>query len=495
MAGVRDPKVVIVGAGIGGIATAIELRRNGFGNVTILERAHDFGGTWFYNSYPGAACDVPSHLYSFSFAQRRDWSRLCSPQAEILRYLHGVARDHGVDGLIVLNTEVSSCAWDGELRRWTVTSVGGRTWDADAVVVATGQLHRPAFPGIEGRDDFAGHSFHSSEWDHDYDLRGRRVAVIGTGASTVQFLPEVARQAEGVVVFQRTGNWFLPRRNRAYPALVKAVIEHVPGVQRFRRGFMYRYGESLTLMIRHPRTVGRLGHFASAAFMRWQLRDSELRRKAWPDYPFGCKRVLFSSSFLRALQRPNVELVTHGITAMTQSGIVAADGTEHEVDCVIYGTGFQARDFMLPLEINGVGGRTLREAWAAGPHAYFGISVPGFPAMFLLYGFNTNTSGGSVIVYEEAQASYVRQALQHTRDRGAAAIDVRPEVEALADRKVQARFAGTAWTSCDSWYRDPTGRIVTNWPGYMREYERRLRVLDPSAFTFLPLPALARSEA
>ena len=481
-------KVVIVGAGIGGIATAIELGKHGFTDVTILDRASDFGGTWFYNTYPGAACDVPSHLYSFSFAQRRDWSRLCSPQEEILRYLHDVAREHGVDRLITLDTDVSSCTWDDELRRWTVASADGRTWDADAVVIATGQLHQPAIPRITGQDDFAGPSFHSAAWRHDYDLRGKRVAVIGTGASSVQFVPEIAQQAERVVVFQRTGNWFLPRRNRAYPRLLRAVFEHVPGVQRFRRGFTYNYGEFLTLMIRHPRTLGQLGRARSAAFMRWQLRDPELRRKVWPDYPFGCKRVLFSSYFLRALQRPNVELVTEAITGMTRGGVVTADAREHEVDCVIYGTGFRTTDFMFPMEIIGAGERTLREAWAEGSHAYFGISVPGFPSLFVLYGPNTNTSGGSIIVYEEAQAVYVRQALQRTRDRGAAAIDVRADVEATADRELQARFAGTAWTSCNSWYRDPSGRIVANWPGYMREYERRVRDFDGSAFTFPPLP-------
>jgi cation diffusion facilitator CzcD-associated flavoprotein CzcO len=481
-------KVVIVGAGIGGIATAIELGKHGFTDVTILERASDYGGTWFYNSYPGAACDVPSHLYSFSYAQRRDWSRLCSPQGEILRYLHDVAREHGVDRLITLDTDVSSCTWDDELRRWTVASADGRAWDADAVVIATGQLHQPAIPRIMGQEDFVGTSFHSAAWDHDYDLRGKRVAVIGTGASSVQFVPEIAERAGRLVVFQRTGNWFLARKNRAYPRLLRAVFEHVPGVQRFRRRFTYNYGEFLTLMIRHPRTLGQLGRARSAAFMRWQLRDPELRRKVWPDYPFGCKRVLFSSSFLRALQRPNVELVTEAITGMTRGGVVTADGREHEVDCVIYGTGFRTTQFMFPMEVIGAGERTLRAAWAEGAHAYFGISVPGFPSLFVLYGPNTNTSGGSIIVYEEAQAAYVRRALQRTRDRGAAAIDVRADVEATADREVQARFAGTAWRSCDSWYRDPSGRIVANWPGFMREYERGVRDLGGSAFSFLPLP-------
>jgi cation diffusion facilitator CzcD-associated flavoprotein CzcO len=493
--GARDPKLVIVGAGLGGIVAAIELRAHGFTDVTILERAADFGGTWFHNSYPGAACDVPSHLYSFSYAQRRDWSRLCSPQDEILHYLHGVARAHGVDRLVVPNTEVTSCRWDDGSCRWTVASADGRTWDADAIVLATGQLHRPAFPRIEGRGEFAGHSFHSAEWDHGYDFAGKRVAVIGTGASAVQFVPELARQAERLIVFQRTGNWFLPRKNRPYPALIKAFIRYVPGVQAFRRRFLYEYGESLTLMIRHPRTAGRIGHARSAVFMRWQLRDPELRRKVWPDYTFGCKRVLFSSHFLRALQRPNVELVTDGVTGMTAGGVVTADGTEHRVDCVIYGTGFRTNDFMFPMEISGAGGRTLREAWSDGAHAHLGISVPGFPSLFIMYGPNTNTSGGSIIVYEEAQAAYVRRALEHVRDRGAAAIDVRADLEATTDRRVQARFAGTAWTQCDSWYRDPTGRIVANWPGYMREYERHARSFDPTNFTFVPLPDRSAAPA
>jgi cation diffusion facilitator CzcD-associated flavoprotein CzcO len=237
-------------------------------------------------------------------------------------------------------------------------------------------------------------------------------------------------------------------------------------------------------MIRHPRTWGRIGHARSAAFMRWQLRDPEVRRKAMPDYTFGCKRVLFSSRFLPALQRQNVELVTDPIARITPTGVATATD-EHEVDCIIYGTGFKATGFMLPMEITGREGTTLREAWADGAHAHLGITVPGFPSLFLIYGPNTNTSGGSIITYEEAQAGYVRQALEQVRDRAAAAIDVRPEVEAASARDLQARFKGTAWTRCDSWYHDEHGRIVTNWPGYMHEYVESTRVLDPGQFTFL----------
>lgn len=484
-------RVVVVGAGFGGIAAAIELRRHGFDEVTLLEAAPELGGTWHYNNYPGATCDVPSHFYSFSFAQRRDWTRLCSPQPEILDYLRGVASDFDVAGLVVPNSTVTSCDWDDASCRWTVRTEDGVAREAEALVLATGQLNRPALPGIPGLDDFAGHSFHSARWDHDYELRGKRVAVIGTGASAVQFVPEVAEQAASLTVFQRTGNWFLARRNRAYPAPLRVAFRRVPGLQRFRRRFVFRYGESLTAAIRNPRTVGRVLGLHSAAFMRWQLRDKELRRRAWPDYTFGCKRVLFSSAYLPALQRENVELVTEPIARMEPSGPVTADGRRHEVDCVIYGTGFKTNDFMFPMEITGAGGRTLREEWACGAHAHLGMTVPGFPSMFILYGPNTNTSGGSIIFYLEKQAGYVRQALQRVRDRDAAAIEVRAEVEAASDREVQSRFTGTAWERCDSWYRDSAGRFIANWPGYMADYATRTERFDPDEYRLIARPAQA----
>jgi cation diffusion facilitator CzcD-associated flavoprotein CzcO len=296
----------------------------------------------------------------------------------------------------------------------------------------------------------------------------------------------VAERATKLHVFQRTGNWFLPRRNRQYPKPVKVAIRYVPGLQAFRRRFIYYYAETLTLMIRHPRTIGLVGRLISTVFMRLQLRDPDVRRRAWPDYTFGCKRVLFSSHYLPALQRPNVELVTDRIERLTPGGILTEDGVEREVDCIIYGTGFRPTEFMFPMRVAGAGGRALEQEWAEGAHAHLGMCVPGFPNLFLVYGPNTNTSGGSIVFYEEIQASYIRQALERLRDRGARSIEVRREVEAASDRELQARFAGTAWTQCSSWYRDDRGRIVTNWPGYMSEYAERARELDPDEFEFEP---------
>ncbi len=482
-------RIVIIGAGFGGIAAAIELRRHGFTNITILESAPELGGTWFYNDYPGAACDVPSHMYSFSFAQRRDWSRLCSPRQEILDYLRQVVDDHGLRPLIRLSQTVTSASFDDAAARWRVVTGAGETHEADAVILATGQLNRPAIPRLPGAARFSGHSFHSARWDHAYDLAGKRVAVVGTGASAIQFVPPIAPLVRQLSVYQRTPNWLLPRRNHVYPPVVRALIRSVPGLQELRRVLLFNFLEGLTLSIRHPRTMGRLSALRSALFMRRQVPDPELRRRIWPDYTFGCKRVLFSSHYLPALARPNVELVAEPIAEVTPTGITTGDGTARPADCIIWATGFHATELVAPMSVHGVGGLELQDAWSGGAHAHLGVTVPGFPSLFLMYGPNTNTSGGSIIFFEERQAAYIRQALAHLRDGGYATLDVRPEVEAAGNRELQARFAGTAWLDCHSWYQNEHGRIVANWPGYMREYLEATRSFQPADFRFTRAPA------
>lgn len=491
--------VIIVGAGFGGVAAAKELLEHGFTDITLLDTASAIGGTWHHNTYPGAACDVPSHFYSYSYAQRADWSRFCSPQAEILDYLQDTARALGVADRVVPNTTVTACRWDDTSATWTVEADGPDgpvVHTARAVVMATGQLNQPAYPSIPGLEDFAGHAFHSARWDHDYDLRGKRVAVIGTGASAVQFVPEIAPEVASLTVFQRTGNWFLPRRHKDYSTGVHTLFRRLPAAHRLFRLALYLYMEFLTAMIRHPRSLGWLGRLWSTLFMRGQLTDPGVRRKAWPDYAFGCKRVLFSSAFLPALQRADVELVTDAITAMTPDGPRTADGRVHEVDCVIYGTGFRTTDFMFPMRVTGRGGRDLRDDWAQGARAHLGITVAGYPSLFIMFGPNTNTSGGSVIFFHEGQARYLRQALQLARDRGAAAVDVRAEVQQAGDVETQRRFHGTAWLQCNSWYRNEAGRIVTNWPGYMREYAAATRTLDATDYDLVqPLVPVERQDA
>jgi cation diffusion facilitator CzcD-associated flavoprotein CzcO len=488
-------RILIVGAGFGGIAAAIELRRHGFDDVSILESAPELGGTWFYNNYPGAACDVPSHMYSFSFEQRRDWSRLCSPRLEILAYLRAVAAEHGIRPLIRCSQRVTSAAFDEATARWELGTETGEAYVADAVVLATGQLNRPAIPRLPNADRFAGHSFHSARWDHDYELAGKRVAVVGTGASAIQFIPRIASEVRQLTVYQRTPNWLLPRRNHVYRPLLRTLIRSVPGLQELRRAVLFGVLEGLTLSIRHPRTIGRLTALRSARFMRSQLPDPELRRRVWPDYTFGCKRVLFSSHYLPALRRANVELVTEPIAALDPDGIQTRDGTIRPADCIIWATGFRTTEFVAPMQVSGVGGVRLRDAWSDGAHAHLGLTVPGFPSMFLMYGPNTNSSGGSIIFFEERQAAYIRQALAHMRAGGFQTVDVRSEVEAASNGALQSRFAGTAWTDCHSWYQTEEGRIVANWPGYMREYLEATRVFRPAEFVFTRAPAPARSPA
>jgi cation diffusion facilitator CzcD-associated flavoprotein CzcO len=475
-------RTVIVGAGFGGIAAATELIRRGYNDITVLESAPALGGTWHYNTYPGAACDVPSHLYSFSYAQRSDWSRMCSPQQEILTYIGDVAGNHGIDERIVTGITVTACIWDDAQCEWHLeaTDPDGHpsTWTADAVIMATGQLHQPAVPDIAGAETFGGAMFHSARWDHAVNLDDKRVAVIGTGASAAQLVPEIAPQVSQLTVFQRTGNWFMPRKNQPYPQALTYLFGRFPRLNRLWRWVIHQYMESLTASIRHPRSIGVINRLVSTAFMRRQLRDPVLRRKAWPDYPFGCKRILFSSAFLPALQRPNVDLVTEPITQITTEGILTGDGTHHRFDAIIYATGFKTNNFMLPMHVSGTKGQTLAENWADGAHAHLGITVSGFPSLFIMYGPNTNSSGGSVIFFLEAQARWIRRALDHARRLGAAAVNIRADVEAQSAQRIQAQFAGTTWTQCNSWYQHSSGRIVANWPGYMRDYATQTQRFD-----------------
>lgn len=481
--GAPSPSVLIIGAGFGGIGAAIELRRSGLTDLRILEAAPDLGGTWYFNTYPGAACDIPSHFYSYSYEQRRDWKRLCSLQPEIHAYMHEVSAKYGIDDLITTDCAIQACNWDDDAQQWTATAADGRTFTADALILATGQLNRPKFPDIPGVDSFQGDVFHSARWEHDVPLAGKRVAVIGSGASAVQFVPEVAKVAGHLDVFQRTGSWFMHRWNHPYRGWLKWAVKHVPGLQRFRRNFVFHFVEQLTRSIKHPATAGRILKVRSVLFMRWQLRGApELRKKVWPDYPIGCKRILFTSHFLPALRRPNVDLVTEHITEIDATGVRTADGKHHPADVLIYATGFHATDLMFPMEITGAGGEKLSETWKDGAHAHLGMTVPGFPSMFVMYGPNTNTSGGSIIYFLETQAAYIRQALQLMKNRRAGAIEVRREVEERSDRELQAQFAGTAWLACDSWYRNENGRIVTNWPGYMKDYRDATRLLNASDF-------------
>jgi cation diffusion facilitator CzcD-associated flavoprotein CzcO len=478
--------VAIVGAGFSGIAMAIALKREGIDEITVYERADDVGGVWFHNTYPGAACDVPSYMYSYSFEQRRDWSQPCSPQQEILDYLRSTARRYGIAEHVRTRTEIVDASFDERTLRWTLTSADDERFEADVLVLACGQLSRPAWPRIEGAADFTGRAFHSAEWDHEHSLAGRRVAVIGTGASAIQFVPAIAEQAADLLVYQRTPAYMMPRRNRPYPRWMRAVIRHLPGVQSARRYGMWLFMESWIAGLTRVAPIKSALRAFSTSYLRVHVRDRELRRKLTPDYEFGCKRILFSSYWYPALQRDNVELITDQIARVTKRGIVTADGREREVDTIIYGTGFRANDFVAPMNVLGRTGRSLNEAWRDGAEAHLGITVAGFPNMFLLYGPNTNLGVGSIIVMIEAQVRHVVDALRLRGREQRAAIEVRPDVQRASGEAVQRRLSDSVWTACASWYRvGGTGRVTNNWPGQMVEYVRRAQRARPEDYMLL----------
>jgi cation diffusion facilitator CzcD-associated flavoprotein CzcO len=470
------PTVAVIGAGFGGIGLASVLHQAGFEDVTIFERAADLGGVWRENTYPGAACDVPSSLYSFSFAPNPAWPRRYSEQPDILDYLRRTAAEQGVLDRIRFNTEVTGAAFDETRNVWRIDTANGETCTADVLVPAVGQLSRPTVPDIPGADSFTGPAFHSARWDHDVDLSGKRIAVIGTGASAIQFVPRIQPGAAKVTVFQRSAPYVVPKVDREYRPWHHRAFRALPVSQRVGRLTTWGIGELLTTALTSWLPLGRVLDLWFRLHLRQQVKDPELRARLVPDYPIGCKRLLFSNDWFPALSQRNVEVVTEAITKISPAGVRTADGREHEADVLIYGTGFIATDFLAPMRIRGLGGRELTEEWADGAHAYLGLSVPGFPNMFLIYGPNTNLGGNSIIAMMEGQFGYIRDLLR-TLSPGST-VDVRREVAERFDTEMRERLARSVWAGCSSWYRESNGRITTNWPGLVGEYRRRTGRVD-----------------
>jgi cation diffusion facilitator CzcD-associated flavoprotein CzcO len=482
--------VAVVGGGFSGIGLAIGLRRAGFTDITIFEKAGSIGGVWRDNTYPGAACDAPVYLYSYSFAPNPDWSRRFAEQPEILTYLRRCADAYGITERVRFGTEVTEAAFDEAAGAWTIRTSDGGTHTADLLVAACGQLSRPAYPDIPGLDAFAGTVFHSARWDHDHDLTGRNVAVIGNGASAVQFVPVIARAAGRLRIFQRTPNWVGTKPDRVYPAWRRALNRRLPSVQKASRFGIFASFEWLL----NPMLVAPLARRALSAHVRAlchlnlrSVRDPRLRTRLLPSYELGCKRILLSNDYYRALNRPNVEVVTDAITKVTADTVVTADGTAHPADTVILATGFRSHDFVAPMRITGLGGRELAEAWRDGPSAYLGLSVPGFPNFFLMYGPNTNLGSGSILHMLESQIAHIVQAAGLIR-RGVRYLDVKREVVDAFDARVRRRLGTSVWNAggCDSWYlrrsADGTRRNTNNWPGFMLGYRRRTRRVTPSDY-------------
>jgi len=492
---VAEHDVAIVGSGFSGLAMAVRLLRDGMDDFVVLERARDVGGTWRDNSYPGCACDVPSHLYSLSFAPNPEWSSTFSPQAEIQAYLRGVARACGVLPHVRFECALESADWDEQAQRWELETSSGPL-RARVLILAVGPLSEPSAPGLPGLERFTGRAFHSAAWDHGHDLTGERVAVIGTGASAIQFVPRIQPRVGRLHVFQRTPPWVMPRRARPLTRVERAVYRRFPAAQRAMRAGIYWARELYAIpLLRAP--LAPLTRRLALRFLRAQVHDPGLRRKVTPNYAPGCKRVLISNDYLPTLAKPNVEVVTDRIAEVRERSIVTADGRERAVDTIIFGTGFRVTDFPIAARVRGRDGRRLSDVWRGSPRAHRGTAVAGFPNMFFLLGPNTGLGHTSVVVMAEAQAGYVLAALRHMRGRVAGAIEVRPDAQDAWNVAVQRRMPGTVWSAggCASWYIDRTGANTTLWPGYTFTFRRLMRSFDASNYVFAAPRVTASSAA
>lgn len=481
---VKSVRIVIIGSGFGGLGMAIRLKRAGIDDFVILEKAGEVGGTWRDNSYPGAACDVPSHLYSYSFERKFDWSRKFAPQAEILDYLRHCARKYALLPHIRFDTEVRAAHFDEAAKRWELTTAAGEPLSAQILITACGQLNRPAYPELPGMERFQGKAFHSARWDHDYDLTGKQVAVIGTGASAIQFVPRIAAQVAQLTLFQRSAPYVLPKPDRPYPRWEQRLLARVPLLHDLSRAKIYSLYETRVFGFALFTSIMRFIRWRWARYLQHSVADPVLRQKLVPDYPVGCKRILLANDYYPALTRPNVEVVTEGIREVRERSVIDAAGREHAVDAIIYGTGFKATEFLAPMTITGRNGQDLDAAWRDGAEAYLGITVAGFPNLFMLYGPNTNLGHSSIVYMLESQIGYVMQCLAALEQQQLDWLEVRPETQSAFNRKVQRQIRRSVWDQgCQSWYKTESGKQTNNWPGFTFVYRFLTRRLDLSDYS------------
>ena len=478
--------MLIVGTGFSGLGMAIQLRRSGRDDFLLLDKAAEVGGTWRDNTYPGCACDIPAHMYSFSYALNPNWTRSYSPQAEIYAYLRRVADDYDLRRSIRFGVEVESARWDDERSRWTVTARGGATFDCRVLVSAIGALHIPHLPAALQREQFDGPQFHSAQWRHDIGLRGTRAAVVGTGASSVQFIPEIADEVAELHVFQRSAPWVLPRPDRELSERARRAFQRVPGLQRAYRDYLYWVLESRAIGFNgHPRLLQAAERIVRRRVER-HVTDPTTRALLTPDYRLGCKRVLMSNDYLRTFERSNVHLHGGGVQRVTPRGVLGADGVEHEVDVIIWGTGFHVTDSFQQLRITGVAGRDLARTFErSGVETYLGMNVTGFPNMVFLLGPNTGLGHNSVVFMIEQQAKYVVRLLDEAERRGGV-FDVTRTAQDHFNRVVQSRLERGIWSTggCTSWYLDSHGRNRSIWPGFTWRYWTATRRVDPAAYSW-----------
>jgi len=484
----RTVGLIIIGGGFAGIGMAIRLRQRGLHDFVILERANDLGGTWRDNQYPGCACDVQSSLYSFSFAPNPDWSRVFAPQSEIWSYLRRCVETHRLAGHFSFNEEVTHAAWSEDRQQWDVTSTSA-TWRAPVIVSASGALSDPVLPLVPGIESFAGRAFHSAHWDHTHDVRGSRVAVIGTGASAIQFVPHIQPVVQQLHLVQRTPPWIMPRNDHAIPAWRRTLNRRVPAIQRLERALLYAQREAMFLPFRHP-AVARIAERLARKHLHDQVSDPALRAVLTPDYRIGCKRVLLSDDFYPAITQPNVEVLGGSLAAVHPHAIELADGTRRDVDTIIFGTGFRPTDPPIATRVFGRHGRSLADVWTGSPRAYLGTTEAGFPNLFMLLGPNTGLGHSSVLLMIEAQLEHVLGVLDRLSTLGASAAEPTAAAQDRHVRWIDARLASTVWNrgGCASWYLDRTGRNSTLWPERVGRFRRMVSRVRPEDYIWSDIP-------
>lgn len=478
---IKGPSVAVVGGGFGGVGAAAMLKREGYEDVTVFEKGDRVGGVWRANTYPGAACDIPSHLYEFSFAPNA-WSRRFSLGPEIRAYIEGVARRFGVLDRVRTGTEVKSASWDEQRRKWRLETSAG-PHEADVLVTACGQLSVPKVPPLAGLEDFDGPAFHTAEWRHDVDLAGKRVALIGTGCSAIQVGPAIQPEVAQLDVYQRSPGWTLAKGDREYSGLSRAAFRRLPLLHRLDRASVYAFQDLAAAAFTRQRWLLPLFRMLGRRQINSAISDPELRHKVTPSYEFGCKRVMLTDEWYPTLTKGNVELIAEGVDRVTPGGIRDATGVERPADAIVLATGFASHDFVAPMAITGSDGLALESAWAEVARAYLGLSVPGFPNMFLLYGPNTNGGSGSVVNTIECGVGHLLAALREMERVGASRIEVSRAAAEGFDQELRAALAGTVWQSgCHNWYVDENGNDPNNWPWTWSAFRRRTRELVPGAY-------------
>ncbi|WP_170377308.1 flavin-containing monooxygenase [Ruegeria atlantica] len=485
----HSAEMLIIGAGFSGLTMAIEARKRGISDIAILEKAGDIGGTWRENTYPGVACDIPSHLYSMSTHLNPDWSRAYAGGAEIQAYLQKIGRDEGLYDLCHFHQQLKSARWDGD--RWQVETEGGQHWTARFLVSAIGALHLPDVPDIPGADGFPGPKFHSAEWDHDVELVGKRIAVVGTGASAVQFVPEIAKTAAQITIFQRTAPYILPRPDGPIAPWVRSLYRRIPILPRIRRKLIYWIFEYRHRVFRGEE---RMVNFAMKMWrngLEKAITDPEQRERLTPGYRIGCKRILSSNDWYTVLARDNVTVIPHGVATIEGDQIIAADGSRTQADVLIWGTGFHVTDVVERLDITGTDGLTLRQAWTDGMQANLGTAIAGFPNFFILLGPHTGLGHNSVVLMIEAQVRHIGRVLDQMQRNGLQAITPDAAKQEAFTQEMQDRHSDSVWQAggCTSWYQDAQGRNTTLWPGTVSEYEKRMARSGLEQYHPAPPPA------